>query len=113
MVVLLGSALGLGIYAWKMRKAATATPITATDTRPLAPPVAGPTERVTLFIAHDEDGTLRAESAQIPMPSGRQQRAEELLRALLSRYLDKDSPHRLGAGADVRSVYLVDPGIAV
>jgi Sporulation and spore germination len=66
-----------------------------------------------LFIAHDEDGTLRGESAQIPMPSGRQQRAEELLRALLSRYLDKDSPHRLGAGADIRSVYLVDPGVAV
>jgi hypothetical protein len=47
------------------------------------------------------------------MPSGRQQRAEELLRALLSIYLDKTSPHILGAGADVRSVYLVDPGVAV
>ena len=35
------------------------------------------------------------------------------MRALLSRYLDKDSPHRLGAGADIRSVYLVDPGVAV
>ena len=96
-----------------MRKAAVAPPAAAVDTRPLAPPIAGPSEKVVLFIANDDNGTLRGESAQIPMPSGRQQRAEELLRALLSRYLDKDSPHRLGAGADVRSVYLVDPGVAV
>jgi spore germination protein GerM len=111
--VLLVVALGMSIYAWNMRKTVAATPATSTDTRPLAPPVAGPTERVTLFVAHDEDGTLRAEGAQIPLPSGRQQRAEELLRALLSLYLDKTSPHTLGSGADVRSVYLVDPGVAV
>ena len=112
-VVLLVAALGLGIYAWHVRKTARATPVASTDTRPLAPPVAGPTERVTLYVADDEDGTLRPQSAQIPMPSGRQQRAEELLRALLSIYLDKSSPHVLGAGSDVRSVYLVDPGVAV
>ncbi len=113
MVVLLLAALGLGVYAWHMRKAVTATAVAPTDTRPLAPPVAGPTEGVVLFVAHDEDGTLRPESAQIPMPSGRQQRAEELLRALLSIYLDKSSPHVLGAGSEIRSVFLVDPGIAV
>jgi hypothetical protein len=111
--ILLAATLGLTVYAWHVRKTAVAPPAVAVDTRPLAPPVAGPSERVVLFIAHDEDGTLRGESAQIPMPSGRQQRAEELLRALLSRYLDKDSPHQLGAGADIRSVYLVDPGVAV
>jgi hypothetical protein len=111
--ILLAATLGLSVYAWHMHKTAVAPPAVAVDTRPLAPPVAGPSERVVLFIAHDEDGTLRGESAQIPMPSGRQQRAEELLRALLSRYLDKDSPHQLGAGADIRSVYLVDPGVAV
>lgn len=113
MAVLLASALGLGVYAWQMRKTVTATPAASTDTRPLAPPVSGPTERVVLFVAHDDDGSLRAESAQIPMPSGRQQRAEELLRALLSIYLDRSSPHVLGPSADIRSVFLVDPGVAV
>lgn len=111
--VLLAAALGLSLYALHIRKTAAAQPVQAVDTRPLAPPVTGPTERIVLFIARDDDGTLRGESAQIPMPSGRQQRAEELVRALLLRYLDKDSPHKLGAGADVRSVYLVDPGVAV
>ncbi len=112
MAVLLIAVLGLSVYAWHMRKI-VATPGASADTRPLAPPVAGPTERVTLFVAHDDDGSLRAISAQIPLPSGRQQRAEELLRALLSLYLDKSSPHPLGPGADIRSVYLVDPGVAV
>jgi Sporulation and spore germination len=112
--VLLAAALGMSLYAWHMRKAVVAlTPVTSEDTRPLLAPVAGPTEQVILFVAHDEDGTLRAVSAKIPMPSGRQQRAEELLRALLSIYLDKSSPHVLGLGSDVRSVFLVDPGVAV
>ena len=111
--VLLAAALGLGAYAWHMRKTVAATPAPSTDARPLAPPVAGATERVTLFVAHDDDGTLQAISAQIPLPSGRQQRAEELLRTLVSLYLDKSSPHVLGSGADIRSVYLVDPGVAV
>jgi len=111
--VLLVAALGMSVYAWHMRKTAVATTASSTDTRPLAPPFAGPTEQVVLFVAHDDDGTLRAESARIPMPSGRQQRAEELMRSLLSLYLDKSSPHVIGPGSDVRSVYLVDPGVAV
>jgi len=113
MAVLLLAALGMSVYAWRMRRSASAMPLAAIDTRPLGPPVAGPTERVILFVAHDEDGSLRAVAAQIPLPSGRQQRAEELLRALVALYLDKSSPHALGAGADVRSVFLVDPGVAV
>ena len=113
LAVLLVAALGMSIYAWNMRKTVAATPAASVDTRPLAPPVAGPTEMVALFVANDEDGSLRPRAAQIPMPSGRQQRAEELLRALMSIYLDKSSPHVLGAGAEVRSVFLVDPGVAV
>jgi hypothetical protein len=111
--VLLVAVLGMSIYAWHMRGRAAEGPVAAGDTRPVVPPVAGPTERVTLFVAYDDIGMLRAQSAQIPMPSVRQQRAEELLRALLALYLDKSSPHPLPQGADIRSVYLVDPGLAV
>jgi hypothetical protein len=113
MGVLVAAALGLAIYALHMRRVAKAAPVTPVDNRLLAPPIAGPTERVLLFVAHDDDGTLRGESALIPMPSGRQQRAEELLQALLSIYLDKSSRHVLGPGSEIRSVYLVDPGVAV
>jgi Sporulation and spore germination len=110
--VLLLAALGMSAYAWRMRGRAGG-PITSADTRPVVPPVAGPTERVTLFVAYDNPGVLNAQSAQIPLPSDRQQRAEELLRALFALYLDKSSPHPLAPDAEIRSVYLVDPGLAV
>lgn len=114
MAILVIAALGLSLYALHVRKAErAATAVAPSDTRPLAPPLAGPTENVTLFVAHDDDGTLRPEAAQVPMSSGRQQRAEELLRALVTLYLDKNSPHVLGPGSEVRSVFLVDPGVAI
>ncbi len=105
--------LGMSLYAWRMRGRAAAGPVGSIDTRPVVPPVAGATELVTLFVAYDDSGVLHAQSARIPLPSVRQERAEELLRSLLALYLDKSSPHPLPQGADVRSVYLVDPGLAV
>jgi hypothetical protein len=111
--VMLLSVLVLGFYAGRMRGRVNVLPKVAQDTRPVAPPAAGPSERVTLYVAYDDPGVLRAQGADIPLPSARQQRAEELLRALLSTYLSKDSPHPLALGSDVRSVYLVDPGLAV
>jgi hypothetical protein len=112
LAVLLLAVLGMSLYAWRMRGRA-AGPAASSDTRPVVAPVSGPTERVTLFVAYDDVGVLHAQSAQIPLPSVRQQRAEELLRALLTLYLDKSSPHPLPQGSDIRSVYLVDPGLAV
>jgi len=110
--VLLLAALGMSAYAWRMRGRAAGQASSA-DTRPVVPPATGPTEPVTLFVAYDSVGVLNAQAAQIPLPSDRQQRAEELLRALFALYLDKSSPHVLAPGSDIRSVYLVDPGLAV
>jgi hypothetical protein len=111
--ILLLAVLSMGVYAWRMRGRAVSGSMPSLDTRPVVPPVAGATEPVTLFVAYDDIGVLHPQSARIPLPSVRQQRAEELLRALLALYLDKSSPHPLPRGADVRSVYLVDPGLAV
>jgi hypothetical protein len=113
MTVLVMAVLAMSVYAWRMRGRAAALPVEATDSRPIAPPVSGPTEQVTLYVAQDDDGSLRPQAARIPLPSGRQERAEELLRGLLTLYLDKASPHPLAPGADVRSVFLVDPGLVV
>jgi hypothetical protein len=111
--VMLFSVLILGFYAGRMRGHVNVLPKVAQDARPVAPPASGPSERVTLYVAYDDPGVLRAQGADIPLPSARQQRAEELLRVLLSTYLSKDSSHPLAPGSDVRSVYLVDPGLAV
>jgi hypothetical protein len=111
--VLAAAVFGMSLYAWHMRGRAAATPVATADSRPVVAPVAGSTEPVTLFVAYDDLGILHPQAAQIPLPSVRQQRAEELLRALISLYTDKNSPHPLPPGSDIRSVYLVDPGLAV
>ena len=110
--VMLVAVFGLGIYAGYMRGRVTQVESRA-DSRPVAPPVSGPTESVTLYVAYDDPGILRPQAAAIPLPSARQQRAEEVLRALLEIYLAKNSSHPLASGAELRAVYLVTPGIAV
>ena len=111
--VMLMAVLVLGFYAGRVRNRVNVQLPAAQDARPVAPPAAGPAERVTLYVADDAAGELRGQVANIPLPSARQQRAEELLRSLLSIYLAKDSPHLLAPGSEVRAVYLVDPGLAV
>jgi len=111
--VMLLAVLVLGFYAGRVRRRVNVQSPAAQDTRPVAPPAAGPTERVTLYVANDGTGELRSQAANIPLPSARQQRAEELLRSLLSVYLAKDSPHVLAPGSELRAVYLVDPGLAI
>ena len=112
MVVLFIAVLVLGFYVHQMRTSVARNGPVA-DNRRVAAPVAGPTEQVTLYVAYDDPGVLRAEAAQIPLPSGRQERAQELLQALIQRYLSKDSPHVLPPASEIRDVYMVDPGIAV
>ena len=78
------------------------------DTRPVAPPAAGPEEPVTLTIAYDDDAVFRRRQISVPLPPERTERAREVLRALLAEYMQKPSPHPLAEGADVREVFLVD-----
>ena len=105
----------MGIYLRQMRqRARQPEPVAATQALSQSLLRAtGPTETVTLYVADDAAGILRPRSAQIPLPGGRQQRAEELLRALLRIYQQPGSAHPLAAAADIRSIYLVDPGAAV
>jgi len=113
-VVVLGvMALGMSVYVWRMRGRVARTEASTPNTQPVARPAAGPSEQVTLYVAYDVGGVLRPQAARIPLPSGRQERAEELLRALVDIYLGKSSPHILGTGSEIRGVYLADPGLAV
>jgi spore germination protein GerM len=111
--ILLAATLGMSVYVWQMRSRVHRTEASALNTQPVAPPVSGATERVTLYVAYDDAGVLRPQQVHVQLPAGRQERAAELLRALLTLYLDKSSPHPLGAGSEIRDVYLVDPGLAV
>jgi len=109
--VLLATILGLSGYMLRLKRHVPGAP--AVELAHVAPPPTGPKEQVTLYVAYDDPGILVARGASIPLPQGRQERAQEVLQALLARYLEEDSSHPLPAGSEIRNVYLVDPGMAV
>jgi hypothetical protein len=111
-VLMLTVASLMGAYLWGLRNRARID-ARASYAQPVEPPAAGPGEPVTLYVADDDPGMLYPEKSTISVSEGRQQRCEELLRALVTLYLDKSSPHLLGPGSEVRNVYLVEPGLAV
>ncbi len=111
-VILVAASLGMALYAWRMQKHALTT-VPAAYSGSVAPPASGSTEQATLFVADDNSGELQPQQASIPLSEDRQQRAQELVRALLNIYLDKNSSHPIAPGSDVRDAYLVDPGVAV
>src|SRR5208337_5200362 len=86
--------VAMGIYLRQMRRQAREIESPA-EALSVPPPASGPTETVTLYVADDAAGLLRARSAQIPLPGGREQRAEELLRSLLRIYQQPGAPHPL------------------
>ena len=112
-VILFSLAVGMSVYVWQLRRREALNPQPSVPAQHVSPPTVGPMEKVTVYVAYDDPGELRAQSISIPLSSGRQQRAEELLRGLLNIYLEKNSPHPLGAGSEVHDVYLVSQGIAV
>ena len=111
--VMLVVVIAMGVYMRHMRNEAWKLEAVGADAQPVTPPAAGPMEAVTLYVGSDATGQLRAQTAQIPLSGGRQQRAEELLRALLNIYRQPGAGHPLAAASDLRNIYLVDAGAAV
>lgn len=107
------AALATGIYVWILKRHSQKTPQTTQMQQPVAPPpAAGSPVTVALYVADDQQGTLHREDASLSLPADPALRAQSLLRALIARYIQKDSAHPLPAGADVNDVYLVN-GTAV
>jgi len=111
-VLLLLGVLLSGIYVLQLRRAAEERAERA-DSSPMPPPVAGPSQPVTLMVAYDDDATLRREQTAIALPAEDNLRGREVLRALFNEYLKKPSPHPLAPGAEVREVYLLERNLAV
>jgi hypothetical protein len=112
--VLVVIALGLAFYAWQLkRKVARDEQLAAQQQLAMAPPANGPPTPVTLYVASDSDATLRRSQMNVVLPAERTERARAVLRALFGAYLQSPSPHPIGAGADVRDVYLLRDDTAV
>ncbi len=112
--VLLLVAIGLGFYALHLHRKVTAEEQRLTQqAQSVAPPATGPASTVTLYVASDENATLERKQISIPLPAERSEQARAILQALFSTYLQPGSPHPIGAGSDVRDVYLLSDGSAV
>jgi spore germination protein GerM len=112
--LLLLVAAGLGIYAWRLQRNVTVEEQRlAQQEQTAAPPAAGPPSNIALYLASDADATLYRKQVSVPMPSERSEQARAILRALFGTYLQSGSTHPIGAGADVRDVYLLNDGSAV
>ena len=112
--LLLAAILGMGAYLYNLRRNEQARASNTPDTRPISAPVTGPASRVTLYLAHDDPGVVRAEEVSIALPvDDPAQRAREILHALIGEYVKRPSSHELAAGADVKDVFLVSGNTAV
>ena len=110
--LLIAAALATGISAWVLKRHAQQTPQSTQLQQQVAPPTAGAPASVTLYVADDQQGVLRREDASLTLPADPALRAQAVLRALIARCIEKDSPHPLPAGADINDLYVVN-GTAV
>ena len=113
-IVLLVVAAGLGFYAYHLKaKVAAEEQRLAQQSQVVVPPASGPTTLVTLYVASDQEGGLRRTQVNVALPQERSERARAILRSLLTTYLLPGSPHPIGAGSDVRDVFLLGSDTAV
>ena len=106
-------ALAMSFYVWQLRKRAVDNSTPSVTPEVIAAPSNATQKRITLWVAHDDTATLKSQSVSIASSPERQRQAEDILRALLEIYVGKGSPHPLPAGAAVRNVYFVDPGLVL
>jgi len=112
LMLLVVTILGMSYYALQLKQKAEAVELNS-QVRPALPSTMGPKEPVTVYVAYDEDVTLRARQIQADKSAMPDERARAALRALIGYYTDKQSPHPLGQGADINAVYLANETTAV
>ncbi len=104
--------LGMGFYLVHLKRKAESIG-SGPAPQALVAPVSGPAEQMTLYLASDDDYGLRPTTISSPLPGDPGERGRLTLHTLITRYLQKNSEHPLGAGADVHDVFLPDPASAV
>lgn len=102
-----------GFYIIKLTHKEQAKNLLGMEAKPVAPPVTGKPERISMLVAYDEDRALRWRQATISLPVERNLRAREVLRAVLGQYLQTPSPHIMGKGSDIKDVYFINNEAAV
>jgi len=107
-VILLVALAGMGVYGWHLRRQAVELLKTSADTKPVAPPVSGPTERITIYVPDDDHGDLIRREVTAALPPEPTLRAREIVRVLINQWQEKNSTHPISDNADVREVFLLN-----
>jgi hypothetical protein len=107
--ILLLAVLGMGLYGLHLRQQALQLHASAnTDSRPIAPPVSGPQQQITVFLPDDAKGTLYRQQITATLPEEPTLRAREIVHVLIGKWQEKDSLHVIGNAADVNAVFLLN-----
>jgi hypothetical protein len=108
------AAVALGYYALRLKhKAVREAQSAAEQQATVTPPGNGPPEPLTLYVADDGDGTLHKTQVSVVVPAERSERDRAVLRTLVAQYMNADSGHPMGAGSDIREVYLMGDDTAI
>jgi len=114
LALLILSIVAAGVYILYLKsEAEKVTPVGVENMTPVAAPFSGPKTEIKLVIAYDQDGLVRVRDSSAALPDEPSARAQELLRVLLREYMQKPTPHQLGDGSDIHSVYMVPGGTCV
>jgi hypothetical protein len=107
--ILFVAVFGMGLYGLHLRKQALQLHASAiTDTRPIAPPVSGPKQQITVFLPDDSSGTLFRREITATLPEEPTLRAREIVHVLIAKWQEKESLHTISNAADVNAVFLLN-----
>ena len=105
--ILLAALVGMGLYGWHLRWQAVELLKTSADNRPVAPPVSGPTARITIYTPDDDHGDLVRREVAAALPAEPTLRAREIVHVLIAQWQEKNSTHPIANDADVKEVFLL------
>jgi hypothetical protein len=105
--VMLLAAVIMAVVLIRLRERAHDRLMTAADSLPLTAPSDAPTERITLLVANDVDGSLIPVERSFPMPKDPNARARVLIQKLLEEYAAPKSPHPIANASGIDEVFLM------
>ena len=105
--ILLVASVAMGVTLWHLRQRAHERLIAGQDSAPTSAPQIAPSERATLLVANDSDGSLLTQFLSLPLPADPGARARAVLGKLLDLYAAPDAAHpaisgNFGAGLNGR-----------
>ena len=97
-----------GVVIIRITHKEEAMTLQASEAAPVAPVMGGKQEHIQVLVAYDDDQALRWRPADVFLPAERGLRAREVMRSVLTQYLQTPSPHPLSRGADIKDVYFIN-----